>query len=135
LGLSVRTTLAVPAALLLLGIGTSQAADPTLFAETGGFLLGNAHRCGVATERIAQVGEVIHHLINAAAHDSSEAAAADLRFAEIFRVSALADEEQDALIAPCTVVITQFGRLERHYQQDQQARMGRSGFKDVPSSE
>ena len=30
------------------GIGVAKAADPALLAETGGFLLGNAHRCGVS---------------------------------------------------------------------------------------
>jgi hypothetical protein len=30
----------------------AEAANPTLLAETGGFLLGNAHRCGVAVERV-----------------------------------------------------------------------------------
>jgi len=41
-----------PALILLLGIGVAEAANPTLLAETGGFLLGNAHRCGVAVERV-----------------------------------------------------------------------------------
>ena len=46
-----RSTSAVTTALiLLLGIGVAEAANPTLLAETGGFLLGNAHRCGVAVE-------------------------------------------------------------------------------------
>jgi hypothetical protein len=44
----------------------------------------NAHRCGVAVERVERAGNVIHDFIVAAAKDSSEAAAADSRFAEIF---------------------------------------------------
>src|SRR6202035_5389545 len=71
-------------------IGVAEAANPTLLAETGGFLLGNAHRCGVAVERVERAGNVIHGFIVAAARDSSEAAAADSRFAEIFLASALA---------------------------------------------
>jgi hypothetical protein len=52
-----RSTSAVTTALtLLLGIGAADAADPTLLAETGGFLLGNAHRCGVAVERVEHAG-------------------------------------------------------------------------------
>jgi hypothetical protein len=48
------------ALLLLLGIGVAEAADSTQLAETGGFLLGNAHRCGVPTERVEHAGKVIH---------------------------------------------------------------------------
>jgi hypothetical protein len=35
------------------------AADPTQLAETGGFFLGNASRCGVAVERVESAGKVI----------------------------------------------------------------------------
>jgi hypothetical protein len=113
-----RSTLAVTTALLLLlGIGVAEAADSTQLAETGGFLLGNAHRCGVPAERVEHAGKVIHGLIVAAAYDSSEAAAADSRFTEIFLASAFPNQDRDALIPPCTVVITQFDRLERHHQQ------------------
>ena len=80
-----RSTSAVTIALiLLLGIGVAEAANPTLLAETGGFLLGNAHRCGVAVERVERAGNAIHDFIVAAARDSSEAAAADSRFAGDF---------------------------------------------------
>jgi hypothetical protein len=112
-----RSTLGVTAALLLFGIGLAIAADPTQLAETVGFLLGNAHRCGVPTERVGHAGKVIHELIVAAAYDSSEAAAADSRFAEIYLASAFPTQDPDALIASCAVVITQFDRLERHHQQ------------------
>ena len=67
-------------------ISVAEAANPTLLAETGGFLLGNAHRCGVAVEREERVGNAIHDFIVAAAR---EAAAADSRFTEIFLASAL----------------------------------------------
>jgi hypothetical protein len=113
-----RPTLAVTAAvLLLLGIGIANAADPTQLAETGGFLLGNAHRCGVATNRVEHAGKVIHDLIFAASDDSTEEAAADSRFAQMFMASAFPDQDGDALIPPCKVVIAQFDRLERHHQQ------------------
>jgi hypothetical protein len=111
-----RSTSAVTTALiLLLGIGVAEAANPTLLAETGGFLLGNAHRCGVAVELVERAGNVIHGFIVAAARDSSEAAAAS-RFAEIFLASDLADQDPDAFPS-CTVVIEQFDRLERHHEQ------------------
>jgi hypothetical protein len=48
------------ALLLLLGMGVADAADPTQLAETGGFLLGNARRCGVPLERVENAGKVIH---------------------------------------------------------------------------
>ena len=77
-----RPTLVVTTALLLLtGNGIAEAADPTRLAETGGFLLGNAHRCGVATERVQHAGTVIHDLIVSASYDPTEEAAADARFA------------------------------------------------------
>ncbi len=92
-----RSTSAVTTALiLLLGIGVAEAANPTLLAETGGFLLGSAHRCGVAVERVERAGTVIRNFIVAAATDSSEAAAADSRFAEIFLASGLPDQDPDA---------------------------------------
>ena len=113
-----RPILAVTTAvLLLLGAGVAEAADSTGLAETGGFLLGNAHRCGVQTERVAQDGKVIHDLIVAASYDLTEEAAADSRFAQIFMASAFPDQDGDALIPPCKVVIAQFERLEQHHQQ------------------
>ena len=112
-----RSTSAVTTALiLLLGVGVAEAANPTLLAETGAFLLGNAHRCGVAVERVERAGNVIHGFIVAAARDSSEAAAADSRFAEIFLATALPNQDPDAFPS-CTVVIQQFDRLERHHEQ------------------
>jgi hypothetical protein len=81
---------------------------------------------------------VVHNLIVAAAHDSSEVAVADSRFAEIFIASAAPDQDRNALIAPCAVVITQFDGLERHYREagmDRGNRIGRSGFTDSPISE
>ena len=98
---------------VLILLGVAEAANPTLLAETGGFLLGNAHRCGVAVERVERVGNAIQDFIVAAARDSSEAAAADSRFAEIFLASALPNQDPDAFPS-CTVVIERFGRLERH---------------------
>ena len=113
-----RPILAVTTAgLLLFGAGVAEAADPTRLAETGGFLLGNAHRCGVLTERVEQAGKVIHDLIGAASYDSTEEAAADSRFAQIFMASAFPYQDGDALIPPCNVVIAQFERLEQHHQQ------------------
>ena len=59
---------------------------------------------------------MIHDFIVAAARDSSEAAAADSRFVEIFSASAFPNQDQDAFPS-CKVVIAQFERLEQHHQQ------------------
>jgi hypothetical protein len=117
-----RSSFAVTTPLvLLLGIGVADAADPTQLAETGGFFLGNARRCGVPIERVESAGKVIHDFISAAARDSNEAAAADSRFSEIFRASALPDQDPDAFPS-CTVVIQQFDRLQRHHDQTRRNR-------------
>jgi hypothetical protein len=112
---SMRSMIAVAtAALLLWGQNGPAKADSNQLAETGGFLLGNAHRCGVRAQRIAHAGKVIHDLILAAANDPREASAAEWRYAEVFMASASPKQE---LIPPCGVVITQFDRLERHHHQ------------------
>jgi Na+-transporting methylmalonyl-CoA/oxaloacetate decarboxylase beta subunit len=117
-----RSTFAViTPLLLLLGIGAANAADPTLLAATGGFLLGNAHRCGIAVERVERATKVIHGFIVAAAKDSSEAAAADSRFAAIFLATSLPTQDPDAFPS-CAVVIQQFDRLERHHEEDGMGR-------------
>jgi hypothetical protein len=112
-----RRSLALTVALLVFsGSGLAAAAGPAQLAETAGFLLGNAHRCGVSTERVGDAGKVIHDLIVAASDDATEEEAADRRFAEIFIASAYPDRTA-SLVAPCEAVIAQFERLERHHRQ------------------
>jgi hypothetical protein len=93
------------------------AANPTRIAETGAYLLGNAHRCGVADDRVVRAGKVIRELIVAAADDASEQTAAKSRFAEIFRDSARPEGNGRAPIPPCRTVVTQFERLEQFHDQ------------------
>ena len=113
-----RPTLVVTiASFLLLGTGVAEAAETAQLAETAGFLLGNAHRCGVPTERVEQEGNVIRRLIVAASFDPVEENAANLRFAQVFLASAFPDEDGDSLLPSCKVVVAQFERLERHHQQ------------------
>ena len=102
------------AALLLAGSGIAAAAGSTRIAETGAFLLGNAHRCGVADDRVIRAGKVIRELIAAAADDDSERKAAKSRFAEIFRANARVDG--DAAIPPCKTIVAQFERLEQFHE-------------------
>ena len=112
-----RPTLAVTTALILfLGGGVAEAADSNELAETGGFLLGNALRCGVSTERVERAANVIHELIGAASDDSHEKSTANSRFTEIFRANAFPNRDGASLIPGCEVVIAQFERLEQHHQ-------------------
>ena len=94
------TRVVMAALLLLLGTGVARAADPAQLAETAGFLLGNAHRCGVPTDRVEQAGKVIHRLIVAASCDPTDEAAASSRFAETFLASAFPDQDGDVLSRP-----------------------------------
>jgi hypothetical protein len=103
------------AALLFSASGLAGAANPTRIAETGAYLLGNAHRCGVADDRVVHAGKVIRELIAAAADDVSEQTAAKSRFAEIFRESARAEGNGRTPIPPCGTVVTQFERLEQFH--------------------
>lgn len=112
-----RSTLTITITVIFfMGMGMAKAADPTLLAETGGFLLGNASRCGVPIERVEHAGKVIHDFIAIAANDPNEAAAADRRFAEIFLANALPEPNPRAFPS-CEVVRQQFERLERHHEE------------------
>ena len=112
-----RSTLAIPIALLaLLECGAANAADPAQLAETGAYLLGNAHRCGVPAKRVKNAGKVIRDLIVVAARDAAEATAAQSRFVKIFVASAAPGDAREG--APsCKVVVAQFKRLEQYHQQ------------------
>ena len=112
-----RPIVAATAALLFfLGGGVAEAAVSTQLAESGGFLLGNAHRCAVSIERIEHAAAVIHSLIATASYDRTEEAFADSRFVETFMANAFPDHA-GSLIAPCDAVVAQFERLERHHRQ------------------
>jgi hypothetical protein len=99
--------------LALSASGTASAANSTRIAETGAYLLGNAHRCGVTDERVVRAGKVIRELIAAAADGDGERNAAKTRFAEIFRATARVDADGHAATPPCKTVVGQFERLEQ----------------------
>ena len=118
-GLPMRAPLPFAAAVLLLSsISVTKAADPTLLAETGAFLLGNAYRCGVSTERVMRAGNVIRGMIASLSKDAGEKEVAGARFSDRFRLSAYPAADRDVLIPPCSVVVTQFERLERHHRDE-----------------
>ena len=110
--LLVRTTV-----VLLLCTGAAKAADPMLLAETGGFLLGNAHRCDVSAERIIRAGKVIVDMIDTVSQDASEKDAANARFADAFSLSSTLAATGKAFSPPCEAIVTQFERLERHHRE------------------
>jgi len=100
-------------AVLVSGTGIAVAANSVRIAETGAFLLGNAHRCGVADERVVRAGKVIRELMIAASEDPSQRMAAKSRFAEIFRAAARTDGSAGMSNPPCKAVLVQFERLEQ----------------------
>jgi hypothetical protein len=111
-----RSILTAATALLLSGSAVAEPANPTPLAETAAYLLGNAHRCGVADERVEHAGTAIRDLIVVAARDSAEAAAAESRFVEIFSALAAPSQDRDGFPS-CKVVIARFERLAGHHEE------------------
>jgi hypothetical protein len=109
-----RSILAGATALLLWSSAVAEPADPTQLAETGAYLLGNAHRCGVTDELVTHAETAIRVVV--AARNSAEAAAAESRFDEIFSGLAAPSQDRDGFPS-CKVVIARFERLEAHHQQ------------------
>jgi len=102
------------ASVAALLIASPSATDAARVAADGGFLLGNAHRCGIENERIMRAGQVIRDLILATAGDAQEQDEATARFARFFIVSAFVDPAGGQPIASCLIVASEFERLEQH---------------------
>jgi hypothetical protein len=108
---------ATAAALLLVsgpGPGGNSTGDAARLAATGGFLLGNAHRCGVGTDRVVRTGQLIRELIAAAAQDEDDRQTATERFAKFFMATAVPDKGEGKLVASCELVTSEFQKLEAH---------------------
>jgi len=105
---------AATAALLVAGPAAAPTAEAVSLAAHAGFLLGNAHRCGIPSERVIAAGQLVRDLIAAAARDTQESEDANARFAQFFLATAYPDEEKGALVASCKTVSAEFARLERH---------------------
>jgi len=116
MSLLATTTLA---ALLVANPGAS---DADRIAASGGFLLGNAHRCGIEESRVVRDGGIIHDLIVAAAADSNEADDATQRYATFFVVSAYPDQSKEKVLASCKVIDAQLRALEQHKVPEAQAQ-------------
>ena len=107
-------SLIATASLAALLIASPNRSDADRLAANGGFLLGNAQRCGIEAARIEREGRLIRGLIGAAAGGSDKENAATSRFAAFFLISALAKARGDAPLASCATVTQEFARLERH---------------------
>jgi hypothetical protein len=102
-------------ALLVVATGATAVANSTRIAETGAALLGNAHRCGVADERLVRAGKLIRELIVASSDNSNEQKAAKSHFAETLRASAQSEADGHRPVPPCKTVLAQFERLEQFH--------------------
>src|SRR5437762_14093477 len=93
-------------------IASPSATDLDRIAANGGFLVGNAHRCGLDTERVVRAGQLVRELIAAATDGSKQEEAASTRFAQFFLVSAFPDQGKEKLVASCKAVANELSRLE-----------------------
>jgi hypothetical protein len=95
-------------------IASPSITDADRNAANGGFLVGNAQRCGIAIERVVRAGELVRELVAAASEDDKAQEAATARFAEFFLVSAFANPKKEKLVASCKTVSAELVRLEKH---------------------
>lgn len=100
-------------------VASPSSSDADRLAANGGFLLGNAQRCGIAAERVERAGQLIRELVLAASRDEQEEQDAKGRLAAFFLVSAAQDDgkSKKALTASCKLVLSEFEELERHQPQ------------------
>ena len=105
--------LAAATTIAALLIASPSNTDVDRIAANGGFLVGNAHRCGLDTDRVVRAGQLVRELIAAATGDSKEEEAANKRFAEFFIVSALPEDGKDKPVASCKVVAGELAKLEQ----------------------
>ncbi len=111
---------AITVAALL--VASPSITDADRIAANGGFLVGNAHRCGVDEARVTRAGQLIRTLITAASRDDETEEEATARFSAFFLVSAVADPKTDKLVASCKRITAELRRLESH--QPDQALVG-----------
>ena|SRR5688572_33231583 len=76
-------------------VASPSSSDADRLAANGGFLLGNAYRCGIAAERVERAGFLIRELVLAAARDEDEEKDAKGRLAAFFLVSSVPDGGSD----------------------------------------
>jgi hypothetical protein len=106
------STAAITVAALL--VASPSITDADRIAANGGFLLGNAHRCGIDDDRMTHAGQLIRTLISAAAPDDKAEEDATARFSAFFLVSTEADPKSGKLVASCKRITAELRRLESH---------------------
>lgn len=121
--------LATATTVAALLIASPSATDVDRIAANGGFLVGNAHRCGLDNERVVRAGQLVRELISAATADTKEEEAAGLRFATFFLASAFVDQAKDKLVPSCKIVAAELTKLEQHQLQ----LVGSQGAVDQPA--
>ena len=112
--LGMTTAIILVASAGATSLGTNTSTDAARIAINAGFLLGNAHRCGIATDRVVKAGQMIRELIHAAAKDTKEQEDATEQFATLFLATALPEMGGDKLVAACDNVTAEFQKFERH---------------------
>jgi hypothetical protein len=112
--LGITTAVILVASSGTTSLETKSATDAARIATNAGFLLGNAHRCGIATDRVVKAGQTIRELIKAAAKDDKEQDDATEQFATFFLLTALPDDGDSKLVASCNTVTSEFQKFERH---------------------
>src|SRR3954454_13910003 len=88
-GAGIMSAAAITVAALL--VASPSITDADRIAANGGFLAGNAHRCGVEDARVTRAGQLIRSLISAASRDDKSEEEATAWFSAFFLVSAVAD--------------------------------------------
>jgi hypothetical protein len=88
--------------------------DADRIAAKGGFLLGNAQRCGIDDNRVTHAGQLIRTLISAAAPDDKAEEDATARFSAFFMISAVPDPKSGKLVVSCKRITAELRRLESH---------------------
>jgi hypothetical protein len=101
------------AGALMLGAVAARASDATILAGRAGFLVGHAHRCGVAQDRLERSAALVKEIISAFSLDDEDRKDAQERFDERVLAGALADLLDD-IVPSCGAVRSQLALLENH---------------------
>src|SRR5262249_30819269 len=88
--------------------------DAVRLAAHGGFLLGSARYCGIASDRVVRAGQLVQALIAAAASDASDSEDAGGRFASFFVATAFPTQKDKKLPLSCKAVLREFEQFEAH---------------------
>lgn len=100
-------------AAVLSFVSAASADDALRIAERGGFLLGQAYRCGSPVEHLENPANLIQSMLRAAAASSDQRATAEQTFAEQFLVNMITPGHA-GLLPSCARVRRELSRLAEH---------------------